>query len=116
MLLKAAEHPHGFVHDIEIEGYSPEVVGYHAHLLGQAGLANVFDVTTIDKRTPHAQIKSLTWAGHDYVDAIRDEGVWKKTKSATKAAGGYTFEIVKQVAIAVLKDAIAKGGLPLSPQ
>ena len=49
----------------------------------------------------------LTNAGHDFIEAMRDEGIWKKTKDAVAQTGGNaTLEIVKQIATEFLKKQI----------
>lgn len=48
----------------------------------------------------------LTWEGHDFVDAVRDETVWAKTKEGVNAAGGFSFDILKALAKAFLKKQI----------
>jgi len=45
-------------------------------------------------------IKGITWYGHEFLDSIRDEGVWNHTKKALKPFGSASFEIVKNVAVA----------------
>ena len=46
----------------------------------------------------------LTSAGHDYLGAIRSEGIWQETKSVVAETGGSaTLEIMKQLAIGFLK-------------
>jgi hypothetical protein len=49
---------------------------------------------------------TLTWDGHDFVDAVRDEAVWKHTKEGAKAVGGFSFDILKALAKAFLKKQI----------
>lgn len=47
--------------------------------------------------------------GHDYLDAIRDEGIWKRTKEAVRETGGSaTLEIVKSLATGFLKQKISQ--------
>lgn len=56
----------------------------------------------------------VTAAGHDYLDAIRDEGIWKKTKEGAAAVGGVTLGIMKDIAVAYVKQSAAdKLGIPL---
>jgi hypothetical protein len=51
----------------------------------------------------------LTGAGHDYLDAIRDDGIWQQTKEAVAETGGSaTLEILKSLAIGLLKKKIAQ--------
>lgn len=49
----------------------------------------------------------LTWHGHEFLDAIRDPEVWKKTKNGALAAGGFTFDLLKELAKGYLKKQIA---------
>jgi Hypothetical protein (DUF2513) len=50
----------------------------------------------------------LTWAGHDYLDAVRDPEIWKKVRQTTDAAGGFTLELVKDLAKGFIKTQIKK--------
>lgn len=46
----------------------------------------------------------ISWQGYDFLDAVRDDGLWTKTKSHIAATGGsFTFEIVKSVVDALIK-------------
>jgi len=39
----------------------------------------------------------MTWSGHDFLDAARDETLWKKAKQTVmKPAASFTFEIVRE--------------------
>lgn len=40
------------------------------------------------------QIKSITWAGHDFIDSARSESVWNVTKERLKKAGSWTFGLL----------------------
>jgi len=72
---------------------------YHVLLAADAGL--VAPVTESSYR--------LTNAGHDYLDAVRDEGIWETTKKHVAETGGNaTLEIVKQLAVGALKKKISE--------
>jgi len=49
----------------------------------------------------------ITNQGHDYLAAIRDEGVWKKTKEAASSAGGVGLGIMKDIAVAYVKQELS---------
>ena len=71
----------------------------HVNLLCDAGL-----VTRYSKDSYR-----ITNEGHDFLDAIRDEGLWQKTKDTVSETGGNaTLEIVKALAIGFLKKKIAQ--------
>jgi hypothetical protein len=48
----------------------------------------------------------LTWAGHDFVDAVRDPDIWRKTKNGVEATGSFTFEILRDLAKGFIKTKI----------
>ncbi len=51
---------------------------------------------------------SATSSGHDYVDAIRDEGIWAKTKTAVAQNGGNaTIAIMRDLAVGFLRKQIS---------
>lgn len=39
-------------------------------------------------------IQRITSYGHDFLDALRDETIWSKTKGAAGKVGGYTIAIL----------------------
>jgi len=51
----------------------------------------------------------ITNAGHDYLDAIRDDNIWEKTKTAVSEAGGnVTLEVIKLLAVGFAKQQLEK--------
>jgi DNA-binding transcriptional ArsR family regulator len=84
--------------DLSIEGYSPEVISYHVKILAEADLLEAKDLSTRDGFG--WQPKSLTWKGHEFLDAARNETVWKKTTDLVKDKGGSVpFEVLKDLLI-----------------
>jgi hypothetical protein len=45
----------------------------------------------------------LTWKGQDFLDTIRDPTAWRITKEGIKKIGGASWEVVIDIAKAVLK-------------
>lgn len=44
----------------------------------------------------------LTWTGHEFLDAIRSDTVWNKTKQTFSSKGlDMTFDLIKTVAAGV---------------
>jgi hypothetical protein len=108
LVLAVEAVPTGYVqNEIEIDGYSKEQIGYHAYLLVDAGLAKGVDVTPISGTSPQWRLLHLTSAGHDFADAARDEGTWLKATGIVKdKAGGVTLDVMKQVLISIIKNAL----------
>lgn len=91
--------PTGFAPDrLDIEGYTAEQIAYHAHLMVQAGLATGTDITTLGSSSPAALLSALTWQGHEFVEAARDETRWRQAMSLVKEKGGsVTLSILIQL-------------------
>lgn len=90
-----------------IEGYDLKQIGYHAYLAVDARLANGIDMTTIEDTLPQWQITHLTWAGHDFADAARDETMWTKARARIASVGGsVSFDVLKDLLVAIAKNAV----------
>ena len=89
--------------EIQIDGYNDDQIDYHLSLIGEAGL--------IDRGKSSAVMNGimfsrLSWAGHDFLDSIRDPEVWAKTKRGAEAAGGFTVDLLKDLAKGFLRKQI----------
>lgn len=80
------------------QDWNREVVAYQIEILSQAGY--VKDQTRWADGGPYWIHASLTWHGHEFLDAIRNDTVWAKTKENVKKQG---FEI-GSIPITILKD------------
>ena len=61
----------------------------------EAGLLEGGDHTSTGSEGPEGLANRLTWAGHEFLDAARDDATWGKAKTAVKTAGGVGFEVLK---------------------
>jgi len=79
-----------------------ELIEYHLALLDEAGLI------TIQAKLSGAvwQIGQITWAGHDFLDTIRDPAIWRETKAGAKQAGGFSLDLLKALAKGLIKKKI----------
>jgi Hypothetical protein (DUF2513) len=106
--VEAEEHgwyiPESVVDSISKDSSDAESINYHLRLLGEAGY--------LDRSGGYA-IGGLTWAGHDFVDSVRDPDVWAKTKKRAQSVGAWTFDILKEVAKSIVKDKLREIGVAL---
>lgn len=42
---------------------------------------------------------NLTYSGHEYLNSIRDNKIWKATKKVSSKLSGISFEVLKAIAI-----------------
>jgi hypothetical protein len=51
-----------------------------------------------------ASFGKLTWAGHDFLDAARNDGIWNKAKNRILLTGGaWTFDLLKHLLLELAK-------------
>ena len=51
-------------------------------------------------------VRNLTSEGHDFLDSVRDPEIWRRTKAGAVKAGGFTVDILKELAKSLIKAAI----------
>ena len=105
IMFKMEHHSGGFApQGFAAEGYSTEQIAYHIWLLGQAKLMEVADVTTHGATAPQALALNLTWEGHDFVDAARNDTTWSHAMEKAKSVGGsLSFAVLKQLLESILR-------------
>ncbi len=80
--------------DIKADGRSEEETAYHIKLLAEANLVGAIDASSQDGLC--FKVTGLTWEGHDFLDASRNDTIWNKAKQiAVEKTGGLSFEAVK---------------------
>jgi hypothetical protein len=83
-----------------------EDVSYHFHILNEARLIEATRMSAINEPM-HYLGSNLTWVGHELLDSIRKDAVWKKIKATAISKGvDLSFEVIKQLAGAVIKGMI----------
>lgn len=91
--------------ELDIEGYDESVLSYHIMLLHEAGLIEAKEISTL--KITVWKPKYLTWEGHEFLDAARDESRWKKALDIMKEkGGGVAFEVLKSVLIQLMTKAV----------
>jgi hypothetical protein len=80
--------------DIDNQEYSPEQMDYHLTLLTEGGLIQV-------EASERGRLRSLpvrlTWEGHEFLDAARDDRRWDKLMESLQEVGGVPFGILKDI-------------------
>ncbi len=90
--------------DLPIDGYDTTTLRYHVLLLAQAGLVDFEPERTKTGRVIRAHVFGLNWAGHEFLDAVRNEKVWRKLLKYAKDKGGsLPFDLVKVLGTELLK-------------
>jgi hypothetical protein len=86
-----AEYPFG------IAGFTPEQVGYHAHIMMEEGLIEGVDVTNSHSKGPEVIPTTLTWKGHEFLDLARDQKRWNQAKALIGKIGSAPLSVWTKV-------------------
>ncbi len=93
------------ISDIELPDYDIKTILYTAQKLKQAGYISA-DFSILDTDDLCADFLEITWDGHQFLDTIRDNNVWKKTKSVVSKLSSVSVTIISNVASQVLTNLI----------
>lgn len=86
---------------------TPIEADYHALLLWEAGLIDAVDARTKENPFETWPIR-LTMVGHEYLESIRDEEVWRRTKEGAQAVGSFGLDALGALAKGLLREKIRK--------
>src|SRR3546814_675347 len=97
ILLAIEKHPEPTVWGyLEIEGFELGPINAHLHLLDEAGYIRA--AAAQDANTPYGymmQDASLTWAGYEFLETIRDTEIWRLTKTGAEKVGSWGISMLK---------------------
>jgi len=97
LVLAVEDTPGGWTTKLSAQGYSQSQVGYHAHLVIEEGLAKGVDMIVHGDDGPRASITSLTPAGHDFADLVRDDDRWNNAVGAMTQGNHVSFQALKRL-------------------
>ncbi|MDE2989239.1 MAG: DUF2513 domain-containing protein [Chloroflexota bacterium] len=89
--------PRGWIDLDFVDEYPKNVVAYHVVLLADDGLIEAQDLMTLGDDGYVWMPKRLTAAGHDFLDAARQEDDWAKGKRLLEQAGAASFTLLKEL-------------------
>lgn len=79
----------------------------HCELLAQAGLIQISDpARTASGTVMMLCVNGITHEGHDFLDNVRDDTIWKKTKKETRS---FALDVIKSVAEGIIKGSMGMG-------
>lgn len=91
------------IYGLEVEGYDTAAVAYHCKILYEAGLISDYKAAFGDDDIECFGVGSLTWDGHDYLDKVRDDTLWAKTKDTIVQKGlPLILDTIKTVSSALI--------------
>ena len=84
--------------------FSPGDIYYSVTKLAEAKYITLADKNISPKKMI---IKEISWEGHEFLDAARNQSNWNKAKTIIKEKGGsITIDVLKQLLIQLLKTSL----------
>ena len=90
-------HPYTFDSADNLQGFSQEEINYHVDLLIEEGYVKG------NSRGDVPVVTQLSWQGHEFVDNIRDAGVWRSVKERISGLPSVAITVAAQLALAEVK-------------
>jgi DNA-binding transcriptional ArsR family regulator len=111
LMLKLEEYPKELEDVVHIDGSTPEIhvagynagqITYHLALIYEAGLV---DSNGAEARTG-IYFYRLSWNGHEFLDTVRDNEVWRRVKAGAAQAGAASVSLLVGLGKAYAKQVI----------
>ena len=93
-----------------IEGYDDLSIRYHLVLMHDAGLLRCEASMSKTGRVISVLPFELTWEGHEFLEKVRNDTVWRKVcEVITSKGGSFAFSVVNQLATRFAMEAVTEG-------
>lgn len=97
-----------WIREIELDNYSQEVIVEHLELIYEANLVQKLDIKNCVDGGFRYQVGNLSNQGYDFLDKIREDTIWNKTKSIIKENGlPLVISVIKEVSSTVISSIVA---------
>lgn len=90
----------------DLPSYSDETIIYAVDKLVEADYLNGKAHKDVVSVMPTISISSMTWSGHQFLDNIRDDSVWKDTKNILSKFSSVSLGIVNNVASQIISSLV----------
>lgn len=95
------------VNRMHLKDYSLEELLYTSEKLAEAGYIDYYPIE-IDNEYSIILINSISYKGHQFLDTVRDNEVWTKTKRVLSILKSVSIEITSETASKVINHIIDK--------
>lgn len=95
------------IDSLQLKSYSQDDLQYTALKLEEAGYINAKVSKYLDG-SMDIYIFSLTWNGYKFLDNIRDNNVWSKTKGIVSKFASVSLDVLEKVAAQVITNMISQ--------
>jgi len=85
--------------NLSIDDYDMYTVAYHCQIMYEHGFLSSYKPISVNGGISGFRVGGLTWEGNDFLEKIRDNSVWHKTKETIKEKGlPLLVDTIKEIA------------------
>ena len=93
-----------------LKDWTKDEIGHHVWLALSAGLLDGTEITGFGDNQKMALAFGLTWDGHDFLAAARDDSVWAKvTQMTIVQTGAVTLAVLKELLVRTTRERLRLG-------
>jgi hypothetical protein len=90
------------INDLKLKSYSKDDLMYTADKLTEAQYINT--IANWNMSSSHIiAVESITYQGHQYIDSIRDDNIWKEAKSKFSKLASVSLPVIQELATSIAK-------------
>lgn len=92
------------LYNIKVKDYDMQTIAYHCKLLYEAGFISAYKGLYADGKLHGFSVGALTFEGNEYLNKIRQESVWERTKKVVLEGGiPATIDTLGKVAMNIIE-------------
>lgn len=94
------------INTLKLSNYSSDDLIYTSQKLIEADFIECTISKVINSRYPIIKVKSITYNGHQFLDSIRDNSIWKDAKNKASKLASVSLPILQQLAASLIKSSL----------
>ncbi len=94
------------INSLKLNNYTEEELVYTTERLMEANFLSCLTAKGFD--IPVIIARNITYNGHEFLDNIRDDKVWKETKSIASTVASTSIQIISNIAAQVIANIVSK--------
>ena len=94
------------INNLQLKDYTTDELMYTTEKLSEADFLICDNSIEIDDEYPIMLVNSITYKGHQFLDSIRDDKIWKNTKKTISKLASASLPIIQEVASSLIKSSL----------
>ena len=112
ILLTMESYSYGEVSDIDtlhdaLPNYTEEEISYACLKMDEAGFIDILSADMTGSFIPTVvQVTDITYEGHQFLENIRQQNIWNKTKETAKKLGSFSISALQAISQQIILNMI----------